>query len=153
MFLSLFLHSLAHIAATKAGSGPPHRIFFSPLGDPAHFWPAEPHAGKEVLVALAGPLIQCLLAALSYLLWNLQINIFTNTMAFFLIFFNFSFNGRQSYPGVSFRRGPAHASYYLAAIRATWLSDPAGTSPRMGYCRRTYCVGYCLNFPTSPFSL
>ena len=50
MFLSFFLHSLAHVAATKAGSGSPHRIFFSPLGDPAHFWPVPPHAGKEALI-------------------------------------------------------------------------------------------------------
>lgn len=105
MFLSLFLHSLAHIAATKAGSGPPHRIFLSPLGDPAHFWPAEPHAGKEVLVALAGPLIQCLLAALSYLLWNLQINIFTNTMAFFLIFFNLGLMAVNLIPAFPFDGG------------------------------------------------
>jgi PDZ domain-containing protein len=105
MFLSLFLHSLAHIAATKAGSDPPHRIFLSPLGDPAHFWPAAPHAGNEALVALAGPLIQCLLAALFYVLWNLQINLFTNTIAFFLIFFNLGLMAVNLIPAFPFDGG------------------------------------------------
>jgi PDZ domain-containing protein len=105
MFLSLFLHSLAHVAATKAGSGPPHRIFLSPLGDPAHFWPAAPHAGNEALVALAGPLIQCLLAALFYVLWNLQINLFTNTIAFFLIFFNLGLMAVNLIPAFPFDGG------------------------------------------------
>jgi PDZ domain-containing protein len=105
MFLSLFLHSLAHIAATKAGSGPPHRIFLGPLGDPAHFWPAAPHAGNEALVALAGPLVQCLLAALFYVLWNLQINLFTNTIAFFLIFFNLGLMAVNLIPAFPFDGG------------------------------------------------
>jgi len=105
MFLCFFLHSLAHIVATKAGSGPPHRIFFSPLGDPAHFWPAAPHAGKEALVALAGPLIQCLLAALFYVLWNLQINVFANTIAFFLIFFNLGLVAVNLIPAFPFDGG------------------------------------------------
>jgi PDZ domain-containing protein len=105
MFLSFFLHSLAHIVATRAGSGPAHRIFFSPLGDPAHFWPVAPHAGKEALVALAGPLIQCLLAALFYVLWNLQINIFTNTITFFLIFFNLGLMAVNLIPAFPFDGG------------------------------------------------
>ena len=105
MVLSFFLHSLAHIIATKAGSGPPHRIFLSPLGDPAHFWPAAPHVGKEALVALAGPLIQCLLAALFYVLWNLQINIFMNTITFFLIFFNLGLMAVNLIPAFPFDGG------------------------------------------------
>jgi PDZ domain-containing protein len=105
MFLSLFLHSLAHVAATKAGSGLPHRIFLSPLGDPAQFWPAALHAGNEALVALAGPLIQCLLAALFYVLWNLQINLFANTIAFFLIFFNLGLMAVNLIPAFPFDGG------------------------------------------------
>jgi len=105
MVLSFFLHSLAHVVATRSGSGPPHRIFLSPLGDPAHFWPAAPHARKEALVALAGPLIQCLLGALSYVLWNLQINIFTNTVTFFLIFFNLGLMAVNLIPAFPFDGG------------------------------------------------
>jgi PDZ domain-containing protein len=105
MFLSLFLHSLAHMAAAKASGGPTHRIFLSPLGDPAHFWPAAPNAGNEALVALAGPLTQCLLAALSYVLWNLQINLFTNIIAFFLIFFNLGLMALNLIPAFPFDGG------------------------------------------------
>ena len=66
MFLSVFLHSFAHLAIACRAS--PQRIFLSPLGDPAHFWWAAPDAGKEFLAAIVGPLTQCLLAALFYVL-------------------------------------------------------------------------------------
>jgi PDZ domain-containing protein len=132
MVLSFLLHSLAHIVATKAGSGPPHRIFLSPLGDPAHFWPAAPHAGKEALVALAGPLIQCLLAALFYVLWNLQINIFTNTITFFLVFFNlglmafnlipaFPFDGGRLMRAIIWRLLGLPGSATRLALRLGWV--------------------------------
>ncbi|MGD0779638.1 MAG: S16 family serine protease [Dehalococcoidales bacterium] len=89
MFLSLFLHYLAHMVASRAsGDNLPDRIFLSPLGDPAQYWPAAPDAGKEALTALSGPLANCLLTVIFYILWNLQINQFTNIVAFFLIFFN-----------------------------------------------------------------
>jgi PDZ domain-containing protein len=132
MVLSFLLHSLAHIVATKAGSGPPHRIFLSPLGDPAHFWPAAPHAGKEALVALAGPLIQCLLAALFYVLWNLQINVFTNTITFFLILFNlglmavnlipaFPFDGGRLMRAIIWRLLGLPGSATRLALRLGWV--------------------------------
>jgi PDZ domain-containing protein len=132
MLLSFFLHSLAHIVAARAGSGPPHRILLSPLGDPAHFWPAAPHAGREALIALAGPLIQCLLAALFYVLWNLQINTFTNTMAFFLIFFNlglmainlipaFPFDGGRLIRAIIWRLLGLPGSATRLAVRLGWV--------------------------------
>lgn len=88
MLLSLFLHSLAHVTAARVGGGAPNRISLSILGDPAQSWAAAPGAGKEALIALAGPLAQGLLAALSYFIWDLQLNPFINIISFFLIFFN-----------------------------------------------------------------
>lgn len=87
MYLSLFLHSLAHLATAKA-CGSHSGLFLDFLGDPAHTWPAANDAGREALIAIAGPLMHGLLAVFFYFIWNLQINLFINVIAFFLTFFN-----------------------------------------------------------------
>ena len=88
MFSCLFLHSLVHVIISKANGVTFNWIVLSPLGDPAQVWPAARNSGKEAIIALAGPLMQGLLAALFYLIWNLQLNLFASVVAFFLIFFN-----------------------------------------------------------------
>jgi PDZ domain-containing protein len=151
MFLSFFLHSLAHIVATRAGSGPPRRIFFSPLGDPAHFWPAAPHAGKEALIALAGPLIQGLLAAIFYALWNLQINIFANTITFFLVFFNLGLMAVNLIPAFPFDGGRLVRAIIWRLLGLPGLATRLALRVGWGIAAGSI-VGYCLNLPTSPFS-
>ena len=106
MSLSLFLHSLAHIVASEmGGSHPAKKIFLSPLGDPAQYWPAAFNAGKEALTALAGPLAQGMLAALFYGLWNLQVNTFFSTIVFFLAVFNLGLMALNLTPSFPFDGG------------------------------------------------
>lgn len=89
MFFSIFVHSFAHICfAGNKRKTSLKRIYFSPLGDPAHSQQAAPSAGKEALTAAAGPLAQTILALLFYYLWNLQINTLITTVTFFLMFYN-----------------------------------------------------------------
>ena len=106
MFLSLLIHTLAHIGAAKVIAGQrDFNIFLCPLGDPAHFWAAAPNAGKEALIALAGPLTQAILAGLSYFLWNIQINQVISNIAFFLIFFNLGILALNLVPAFPFDGG------------------------------------------------
>ena len=106
MLVSMFLHSLAHIITAKAGGGTPDKnIYLSPLGDPAQARTAAVNAGGEFLTALAGPLTQALLAALFYLLWNLQINTYISVTAFFLVFFNLGLMAFNLIPAFPFDGG------------------------------------------------
>ena len=106
VWLSLTIHSLAHTLSAKVFTRQIYvDVFISPLGDPAHFWPAAPSAGKEVLVALAGPLAQGILSYLSYFVWNAQVNPLINVIAFFLIFFNLGILAFNLIPAFPFDGG------------------------------------------------
>jgi len=88
IFLCLVLHSLAHLGTAKAFKSQYKQVFLSPLGDHSQVWPPEFSPLKELMVALAGPLMHGLLAILFYFLWNSQISLFVSVIAFFMIFFN-----------------------------------------------------------------
>lgn len=126
MFLSLVLHSLAHILTAKAvGSQAAKQIFLSPLGDPAQYQPAAPSAGKEALVALAGPVVQGILAVICYFLWNLQVNTYFNAVTLFLMFFNLGLTALNLTPAFPFDGG--------RVVRAvTWgISGKPGVATRL----------------------
>jgi len=73
--LSLLCHTLAHVyAARVVGSNIPPTISLFLFGDAAQVWPACTSAWREALVAIAGPLLNILLAGLAYLIWNAQLN-------------------------------------------------------------------------------
>ena len=89
VFISLVLHSFAHLIANRSlGGRPPQRIPQYILADAAQVWPAGRSAGNEALIALAGPLASMLLAGLSFLLWDAQINPSLNVSAPFVAVFN-----------------------------------------------------------------
>jgi PDZ domain-containing protein len=106
LFLSLVLHSFAHILAARAtGSPAKKQIFLSPLGDPAQYQPAAASAGKEALAAFAGPFIQGILAVIFYFLWNLQLNTFFNAVTLFLMFYNLGLTALNLTPAFPFDGG------------------------------------------------
>jgi PDZ domain-containing protein len=154
MFLSLFLHSFVHIAVARTGGcNLPDRISSTPLGDPAQCWPAAPNAGKEALVALAGPIVNCLFAVLFYVLWNQQINVFINVIASFLIFFNLGlmvFNFIPAFPFDGGRLMRAIVWWILGRPRlATRLAFGLGWGISAGFI----VWGIVLIFQKSRFSL
>ncbi|MCB9105872.1 MAG: PDZ domain-containing protein [Anaerolineales bacterium] len=75
-------------AARAVGSELPPTIPLYPIGDAAQDWPVAPTAWREALAALAGPLVSLGLAGLAYLLWNVQLHAYLNTVSLFLILFN-----------------------------------------------------------------
>ena len=89
MLVSLAVHVLAHSATARVIRCPrPRQLVIYPLGDPAQVWPTGRSAGREALIALAGPAVQGILAIAAYTLWNLQLNAWVNLISFFMIFFN-----------------------------------------------------------------
>ena len=58
------------------------------FGEAAQRWPAAGSDAHEILIAMAGPLINLLLAGLAYLVWNGQSNQSINLIALFLCGFN-----------------------------------------------------------------
>lgn len=88
-FISLLVHAAAHRWAARAvGCNLPQAITLYPVGDTAQAWPTAPTAWREALVALAGPVASLGLAGIAYLLWNLQLNSYLNTVTLFLMLFN-----------------------------------------------------------------
>jgi PDZ domain-containing protein len=89
MGLSLVVHSAAHLwVARISGSDFPARIPIYPFGDAAHVWPAAPSARREISVAIAGPLVNLLLAGLAFLLLNLPLHVYLDLSLIFLACFN-----------------------------------------------------------------
>lgn len=105
-FLSLLVHVVIHIIVARlSGIELPEKIVLIPTGDPSQCWSAVPHISKEVLVAIAAPVVNGILAGLFYLLWNWQINIFINVIASFLIFFNLVLMALNLIPAFPFDGG------------------------------------------------
>jgi len=89
VMLSLVIHVLAHVVAAKFLRNPiPEKVPLFLLADPAQVWPMGLTAGRDALSALAGPLLNILLAMVSYFVWNLQVNVFFNSISLFLTLFN-----------------------------------------------------------------
>lgn len=87
--LSIFGHTLAHIAtARRVGSALPTHLPLYPFGEASQVWPGSPDAGRELLVALAGPGANVLLAIIGYSVWSLQLLPLLDAASLFLVFFN-----------------------------------------------------------------
>ena len=87
--LSLIGHAMGHRWVTKLiDSDSPPRLSLYPLGDAAQVWPAAPTVWREVGIALAGPIINLIIAGGAYLLWEMQLHPSINLITLFLAFFN-----------------------------------------------------------------
>jgi PDZ domain-containing protein len=87
--VSLFTHLLVHFYAARAlGIELPQRVSLLLFGDSAQAWPATGSAGREALVALLAMFTNILLAGLSFLVWNAQLNLVFNLGMLFASFFN-----------------------------------------------------------------
>jgi len=87
--VSLACHILAHWAAARlAGEPLPERLSVLVYGDAAQRWPVADAASRELLVAIAGPLVNLLLAGLGYLVWVTQADEAVSLIALFLCGFN-----------------------------------------------------------------
>ena len=138
MVISLFLHSLAHVLAARIfDRAAPLRIVLAPAGDPAQSCPPATTPGKEALTALAGPSVQIILAALFYVVWNLQPGDFINVTAFFMIFFNLGIAAFNLIPALPFDGGRlVRAVFWRVAGRpglATKVAWRAGWAIAAGF--------------------
>ena len=87
--LSLIAHVLGHgYAARLLGSTAPPVITLFLFGDAAQGWRPAGSTRSEVLVTVAGPLVNVLIAGLAYLLWNAQLNTYLNLSMLFVCGFN-----------------------------------------------------------------
>ncbi len=85
----LVAHASAHLfASRKCKSELPFPLPIYPLGDASQVWPAARTPGDEFLIAVSGPLCSGVIAAGSYLVWNMQPAPYLNLIALFLVFFN-----------------------------------------------------------------
>jgi Lon-like protease len=87
--VSLALHVLAHAwVARLSGQTMPASLTLLASGDAAQRWPEAPTGARELLVAIAGPLVNLVLAGLGYLVWNAVTNNSIGLIALFLCGFN-----------------------------------------------------------------
>jgi len=87
--VSLACHVLAHWAAAwLAGQPRPAHLTLLVFGDSAQRWPVAAAGGRELLIAIAGALVNFLLAGLAYLVWTTQTDNSINLIALFLCGFN-----------------------------------------------------------------
>ena len=86
--LSLVAHVAAHYWVSRRLREPsPPRIRILAFGDAAEGWPMTA-AGHETAIAAAGPLLNLLLAAAAYALWNAQISDLVGDTALLVAGFN-----------------------------------------------------------------
>jgi Zn-dependent protease len=87
--LSLIGHVLAHVFATRrTGNDVPPALSLWLFGDAAQSWPVAKTGGQEALAAVAAVLFNGVLAGLTYLIWNAQLNGHLNLSMLFLCGFN-----------------------------------------------------------------
>ena len=137
--VSLACHVLAHALAARLAGGPqPAGLTLLIFGEAAQQWSGAAAAGRELLGAAAGPLVNLLLAGLAYLVWASPANNSINLIALFLCGFNiwlfvinlipaFPFDGGRIFrlslrgliPGAAARRLRL-SGVILAVILAGW---------------------------------
>ncbi len=87
--LSLAGHVWAHaLVAGKPVDDQHPDVSIYLFGDAAQGWPAAASPGREAGAALAGPVLDLILAALAYLIWNAQIHPILNLSLLFACAFN-----------------------------------------------------------------
>ncbi|MCX5971132.1 MAG: PDZ domain-containing protein [Coprothermobacterota bacterium] len=118
---SLFLHAWVH-RWVSSGSHFTQRITVpvSLFGDAAQCLPAIDSPWREALVALAGPFTNLALAAICYLLWNLQLALGLNEWLIFLALFNLLVAVGNLTPGY-----PLDGGRLARVLLASWMPPPA----------------------------
>ena len=87
--VSLALHILAHLWITKVMHQEiPTKLMLLIFGDASQSWLEADSSWREIVIAGAGPIANLLLAGLTYLLWNAQINYFVSLIALCVSGFN-----------------------------------------------------------------
>ena len=87
--VSLALHVLAHLWTAKVMRQEiPNKLTLLIFGDASQSWPEADSSWREIVVSGAGPIMNLLLAGLTYLLWNTQINYFVSLIALCVSGFN-----------------------------------------------------------------
>jgi len=86
---SLVCHVLAHLWTAKAmHQETPSRLTLFIFGDASQSWNEAGSSWQEIVTAGAGPIINLIIAGLTYLVWNAQINYFVNLIALCVSGFN-----------------------------------------------------------------
>ena len=87
--MSLIGHVVGHVAAARLlNAHIPARISVFLFGDTAQIWPYCSSSRKEMAVAIAGPLVNLVIAGLAYLVWNAQLNPYLNLSMPVIAIFN-----------------------------------------------------------------
>jgi Lon-like protease len=87
---SLFCHLFAHLwIARLTGTEVPSEIAILVFGDASQLWPVTTSEWQEIISASAGPIVNLLIAGLTYLLWRAQINDFWGNILIVVSGFNF----------------------------------------------------------------
>jgi PDZ domain-containing protein len=118
---SLFLHVWVH-RWVSPGSHITERIRIpvSLFGEAAQCLPATDSPWREALAALAGPVTNLALAAICYLLWNLQLALGLNEWLIFLALFNLLVAVGNLTPGY-----PLDGGRLARALLASWMPPSA----------------------------
>lgn len=100
--ISLLSHVAAHVwTARSLGTPRPDRVALYLLGDASHGWLMASRPTREALAAIAGPVANVAVATVAYLVWNLQLHAYTNTVMLFMAVVNVvlaAFNLAPAYP-------------------------------------------------------
>ncbi|MGD0750861.1 MAG: S16 family serine protease [Anaerolineales bacterium] len=87
--VSLACHILAHWGAARlVGEKLPAHLTLLIFGEAAQCWPTAAAGAQELLIAVAGPLVNLVLAGLAYLVWANVTNEAVSLIALFLCGFN-----------------------------------------------------------------
>jgi len=117
---SLFLHAwVHHWTSPRSLYSEPIRIPVALLGEAAQCWPSAGSLWQEALAALAGPVANLALAALCYLLWNLQLALGLNEWLIFLALYNLLVAVGNMTPGF-----PLDGGRLARTLLASWVSPP-----------------------------
>jgi PDZ domain-containing protein len=132
VFVSLLAHLLAHFYLAQAlGIGLPQKVSLLIFGDTAQAWPAAGSGWRENWAALSGVLINILLAGLSFLLWNAQLNILLNLGMLFAALFNLWLALINLIPGFPFDGGRLVRAVFSGLGQDS--QTPSRLSVRLGY--------------------
>jgi PDZ domain-containing protein len=130
-FVSLVVHVGAHFATARIlQEKVPEDIPLYLLADPAQVWSRSKEAGREAVIALAGPIAQALLGAFAFYIWNLQLDPTVSLVAFFLAIFNLAIAAINLTPAFPLDGGRLVRSILAALLRqparGTWLAKWSG---------------------------
>jgi PDZ domain-containing protein len=121
-WITLLGHAFAHLLAAQRLRTPlPARLPLYLFGDAAQVWPMVTTTWREILVSVAGPVVNLLLAGIAYLIWDLQLHPYLNASTLFLIFANAGMAILNFAPGFPLDGGRLTRIFMTGLMRrATW---------------------------------